>query len=66
MIQKQKITPFLWFDQNPEEAVRFYTSIFKDSKVVSEMRWGAGWPGALRDRDVPHQQPAGASLKLRT
>ncbi len=44
MIQKQKITPFLWFDQNAEEAVRFYTAIFKDSKVLSEARWGEGGP----------------------
>ena len=29
----QKITPFLWFDDQAEEAVKFYTSIFKDSKV---------------------------------
>jgi predicted 3-demethylubiquinone-9 3-methyltransferase (glyoxalase superfamily) len=32
---KQKITPFLWFDGNAEEAVNFYTSIFKDGRVVS-------------------------------
>ena len=29
----QKITPFLWFDDQAEEAVKFYTSIFKNSKV---------------------------------
>ena len=29
----QKITPFLWFDNNAEEAVNFYTSVFKDSKI---------------------------------
>ena len=28
----QKITPFLWFDNNAEEAMNFYTSIFKDSR----------------------------------
>ena len=28
-----KITPFLWFDKNAEEAVKFYTSVFKDSKI---------------------------------
>ena len=28
----QKITPFLWFDSNAEEAIHFYTSLFKDSK----------------------------------
>ena len=31
----QKITPFLWFDGKAEEAAKFYTSIFKDSKIVS-------------------------------
>jgi predicted 3-demethylubiquinone-9 3-methyltransferase (glyoxalase superfamily) len=29
----QKITPFLWFDNQAEEAVKFYTAIFKNSKV---------------------------------
>ncbi len=29
----QKITPFLWFDNNAEEAMNHYTSIFKDSKL---------------------------------
>ena len=31
----QKITPFLWFDGNLEEAVNFYVSIFKNSKITS-------------------------------
>jgi len=31
----QKITPFLWFDGNVEEAMNFYVSIFKNSKIVS-------------------------------
>jgi predicted 3-demethylubiquinone-9 3-methyltransferase (glyoxalase superfamily) len=31
----QKITPFLWFDDNAEEAINFYTAIFKNSKLVS-------------------------------
>lgn len=35
----QKITPFLWFDDQAEEAVNFYTSIFKDSKVGSVSRY---------------------------
>lgn len=35
----QKITPFLWFDNNAEEAVNFYTSIFKNSKVGSVTRY---------------------------
>ena len=36
----QKITPFLWFDNQAEEAVKFYTSIFKNSKVKSMNRYG--------------------------
>lgn len=31
----QKVTPFLWFDNNAEEAMNFYVSIFKDAEVVS-------------------------------
>jgi predicted 3-demethylubiquinone-9 3-methyltransferase (glyoxalase superfamily) len=31
----QKIIPFLWFDNNAEEAINFYVSIFKNSKVLS-------------------------------
>jgi len=36
----QKITPFLWFDDKAEEAVNFYTSIFKNSKIRSVIRYG--------------------------
>lgn len=42
---QQKITPFLWFDSNAEEAINFYTSIFKDSKVISISRYGDAGPG---------------------
>jgi len=42
---KQKITPFLWFDHQAEEAVGFYTSIFKDSKVGTVTRYGEAGPG---------------------
>jgi predicted 3-demethylubiquinone-9 3-methyltransferase (glyoxalase superfamily) len=35
----QKITPFLWFDDQAEEAANFYTSIFKDSKIVDVVRY---------------------------
>jgi predicted 3-demethylubiquinone-9 3-methyltransferase (glyoxalase superfamily) len=41
----QKITPFLWFDDQAEEAVNFYTSIFKNSKLVSITRYEEGAPG---------------------
>ena len=41
----QKITPFLWFDGKAEEAMNFYTAIFKNSKVVNIMRYGEVGPG---------------------
>ena len=41
----QKITPFLWFDGNAEEAINFYVSIFKNSKVLSVARYGEAGPG---------------------
>lgn len=44
----QKITPFLWFDNNAEEAMNFYTTVFKDSKVVDVRRYGeAGGQGPV-------------------
>jgi predicted 3-demethylubiquinone-9 3-methyltransferase (glyoxalase superfamily) len=36
----QKITPFLWFDDNAEEAAKFYTSIFKNSKIIDIAYYG--------------------------
>jgi len=44
----QKITPFLWFDGNAEEAMNFYVSIFKNSKIVSVRRYGDAGPGPKR------------------
>ena len=41
----QKITPFLWFDDKAEEAANFYTSIFKDSKILDISRYGDAGPG---------------------
>jgi predicted 3-demethylubiquinone-9 3-methyltransferase (glyoxalase superfamily) len=40
-----KITPFLWFDTQAEEAAKFYTSIFPDSKIVTAARYGDAGPG---------------------
>jgi predicted 3-demethylubiquinone-9 3-methyltransferase (glyoxalase superfamily) len=40
----QKITPFLWFDNNAEEAMNFYVSLFKNSKIVSVQRQGKNGP----------------------
>ena len=42
----QKITPFLWFDGKAEEAMNFYISIFKNSKVGRVTRYGEAGPGA--------------------
>ena len=42
----QKITPFLWFDDNAEEAMNFYVSIFRNSRIVSVTRYGEAGPGA--------------------
>jgi len=36
----QKITPFLWFDGQAEDAAKFYTSIFEDSKIGRILRYG--------------------------
>ena len=41
----QKITPFLWFDDKAEEAVNFYASIFKKSKIGIVSRYGEAGPG---------------------
>jgi predicted 3-demethylubiquinone-9 3-methyltransferase (glyoxalase superfamily) len=40
----QKITPFLWFDNQAEEAMNFYTAIFKNSKPGRITRYGEGAP----------------------
>jgi predicted 3-demethylubiquinone-9 3-methyltransferase (glyoxalase superfamily) len=41
----QKITPFLWFDDNAEEAMNFYVATFKNSKILSVTRYGDAGPG---------------------
>jgi predicted 3-demethylubiquinone-9 3-methyltransferase (glyoxalase superfamily) len=41
----QKITPYLWFNDRAEEAMLFYTSIFKNAKVGEVSRYGEGGPG---------------------
>lgn len=49
----RKIIPCLWFDDEAEEAVNFYTSLFKDSKIISISRYGEGGP-----------KPAGTPLTI--
>ena len=41
----QKITTFLWFDNNAEEAINFYCSIFPDAKLLNATRYGEAGPG---------------------
>ena len=41
----QKITPFLWFDNNAEEAMNFYISVFNNSKIATVTRYGDAGPG---------------------
>ena len=45
MPNKQKITTFLWFDGNAEEAVKFYTSVFPRSKILATSRYSDLGPG---------------------
>jgi predicted 3-demethylubiquinone-9 3-methyltransferase (glyoxalase superfamily) len=49
----QKITPFLWYDNQAEQAAAFYASIFPNSKIVKIVRNGEGGPG-----------PAGSALTV--
>lgn len=53
MSTMQKITPFLWFDNNAEEAAELYVSIFKDSRILSVSRYGEAGPG-----------PAGSAMSV--
>ena len=43
----QRITPFLWFDNNAEQAVKFYTSVFKNSKAGKVALYPEGSPGPV-------------------
>jgi 3-demethylubiquinone-9 3-methyltransferase len=48
MTPKQKITLFMWFDNNAEEAMNHYVSIFKNARIVGVSRYG----DALRHRNL--------------
>ena len=41
----QRITPFLWFDTQAEEAAKFYASVFPNSKILKMARYGEAGPG---------------------
>lgn len=53
----QKITPCLWFDSNAEEAVKFYASVFKNSKIGKISRYG-------KEGYEIHGQPEGTVLTV--
>lgn len=55
----QKIVTFLWFDNQAEEAANFYTSIFKDSKILEISRFGEAGPGPAGTAMVVNFQLAG-------
>jgi predicted 3-demethylubiquinone-9 3-methyltransferase (glyoxalase superfamily) len=53
----QKITPFLWFDTQAEEAAKYYVSIFKNSKIGKISRYGEG------GQEV-HKRPPGSVMVI--
>ena len=57
MAQLQKITPFLWFDSQAEEAAALYTSVFKNSRIVSRTKYGE----AGKDQ---HKRPVGSVMTV--
>jgi predicted 3-demethylubiquinone-9 3-methyltransferase (glyoxalase superfamily) len=57
MAQLQRITPFLWFDDNAEEAARFYTGVFKNSQITKHTRYGE----AGKDS---HGRPPGSTMTV--
>jgi predicted 3-demethylubiquinone-9 3-methyltransferase (glyoxalase superfamily) len=58
----QKITPFLWFDHQAEEAAALYTSIFPNSKVIKVLRYGKAGPGPAGSVMTVEFQLQGQSL----
>jgi predicted 3-demethylubiquinone-9 3-methyltransferase (glyoxalase superfamily) len=58
----QKITPFLWFDNQAEEAVRFYASIFKNAKIGKIARYGEAGPGPAGSVMVASDDLEGISI----
>jgi predicted 3-demethylubiquinone-9 3-methyltransferase (glyoxalase superfamily) len=58
-VASQTITPFLWFDTQAEEAANFYTSIFRNSKILHVSRYGDAGPGPKGSAMVVNFQLAG-------
>jgi predicted 3-demethylubiquinone-9 3-methyltransferase (glyoxalase superfamily) len=62
MATPQKITPFLWFNAEAEEAANFYVSLFKDSKILNVSRYGDAGPGPKGSAMVVEFQLAGQTF----
>jgi predicted 3-demethylubiquinone-9 3-methyltransferase (glyoxalase superfamily) len=58
----QKITPFLWFNAEAEEAATFYTSLFDNSRITNVARYGEGGPGRPGSAMIVNFQLAGQEL----
>ena len=52
----QKITPYLWFDGQAEEAATYYTSIFKNARIVDVSRMGQSGPAVTVSFEIDGQQ----------
>lgn len=63
MADIQKITPFLWFNQEAEEAANFYVSLFKDSRILAVSRYGDAGPGPKGSAMVVEFQLAGQKFQ---
>lgn len=57
MAKFQRITPWLWFDSQAEEAASFYVSIFQNSRIVSVMRYNG-------EGQETHEKPAGSVMAV--
>jgi len=60
----QKISPFIWFDSNAEEAINFYLPIFKNSKIIRSTRNPPGSPGPEGELLVANIQLEGQEITL--
>jgi predicted 3-demethylubiquinone-9 3-methyltransferase (glyoxalase superfamily) len=58
----QKITPFLWFDSQAEEAMNYYLPLFNDSEVVDVSRYGEAEPGQVGSVTVVSFRLAGQQI----
>jgi len=60
----QKISPFIWFDSNAEEAINFYLPVFKNSKIIRFTRNPQGSPGPEGELLVATIQLEGQEITL--